>query len=134
MVVLLVATTVAFMVLSMVLEHHKKEGTESKTAKAFAFLSIFSGFIGFLVVLTILPTVSQADRIKYKVHSTENLVTYYENEVKNWEERDMKDPVVFEYMQESKRDLSRTKKHLKEAKKDLNRLERAKWWYNFNLY
>lgn len=134
MVVLLVATTVAFMVLSMVLEHHKKEGTESKTAKAFAFLSIFSGFIGFLVILTISPTLNRAGIIKYEVHSAENYVTSYTEEVKVWEARDTKDPVIFNYLQESKQDLSRAKVQLENTKDKLNKLEQAKWWWNFNLF
>lgn len=134
MAIVLMGLTLLFMVLNIVVWNAKsKKGEKSSNKLLFVLPSIF-GVVAFVIVLTISPVLNRANIIKYEVRSAENYVASYIGEVKAWEARDTKDPVIFNYLQESKQDLSRAKVQLEDAKDELNKLEQAKWWWNFNLF
>ncbi|UVD42984.1 hypothetical protein [Enterococcus phage TJE1] len=134
MAILLMGLTLLFMVLNIVVwDFNNKKGKKSFNKLLLVLPSVF-GIMAFIIALTIAPTLNRANMIKYEVRSAENYVSSYTEEVKSWEERDMEDPTVFQYMQESKQDLSRAKVQLEDAKDDLKKLEQAKWWWNFNLF
>ncbi|CAD0300333.1 hypothetical protein [Enterococcus phage 163] len=134
MAIVLMGLTLLFMVLNIVVWDVKSKKGEKSFNKLLVILPSIFGIMAFVIMLTISPTLNRAGIIKYEVRSAENYVTSYTEEVKVWEARDTKDPVIFNYLQESKQDLSRAKVQLEDAKDKLNKLEQAKWWWNFNLF